>query len=392
MKTVIMLSVVASVLLWPGPGLASNETEALVAKAKEIVTPRTVQGGKSLQDIFAWFAKVEQIGDAELNFQLLRAGTQYMKIDAGEQPWRYIGAGKTVSVHTGEKKHVWGEGVGLEVALGVPLFPAAECPWLSNSVHTAYIRFSLSSEFNNTDKVDRYVVSLDLRKAYYVEGKKEVAYPFPFVNARPDMTQEEWECQRDLPGYLKDIERRIARYVKSCGPIEPNRRYVIKAKGEWSGRPEFDYVMFGDDGQSMTCVEYFPKRGESAAEAVVRDFNRANNQYELCLLKSDGSIVDCDSIVDGKLERNKDGKFGNAFVLRVLARLSLTAAEPTCLASTSNQSWAQDGSLNMNASVVADDELRGPEDSNDRHECEDQDENDFAEWDWRLQGQTWLPQ
>jgi hypothetical protein len=35
----------------------------------------------------------------------------------------------------------------------------------------------------------------------------------------------------------------------------------------------------------------------------------------------------------------------------------------------------------MNASVVADDELRGPEDSNDRHECEDQDENDFAEWD-----------
>lgn len=327
MKTVIMLSVVASVLLWPGLGLASNETEALVAKAKEIVTPRTVQGGKSLQDIFAWFAKVEQIGDAELTFQLLRAGTQYMKIDAGEQPWRYIGAGKTVSVHTGEKKHVWGEGVGLEVALGVPLFPAAECPWLSNSVHTAYIRFSLSSEFNNTDKVDRYVVSLDLRKAYYVEGKKEVAYPFPFVNARPDMTQDEWECQRDLPGYLKDIERRIARYVKSCGPIEPNRRYVIKAKGEWSGRPEFDYVMFGDDGQSMTCVEYFPKRGESAAEAVVRDFNRANNQYELCLLKSDGSIVDCDSIVDGKLERNKDGKFGNAFVLRVLARLSLTAAD-----------------------------------------------------------------
>ena len=37
----------------------------------------------------------------------------------------------------------------------------------------------------------------------------------------------------------------------------------------------------------------------------------------------------------------------------------------------------------MNASVVADDELRGPEDSNDRHECEDQDEDDFAELDCR---------
>ena len=33
----------------------------------------------------------------------------------------------------------------------------------------------------------------------------------------------------------------------------------------------------------------------------------------------------------------------------------------------------------MNASVVADGELRGPEDSNDRHECEDQDEDDFAD-------------
>ena len=40
----------------------------------------------------------------------------------------------------------------------------------------------------------------------------------------------------------------------------------------------------------------------------------------------------------------------------------------------------------MNASVVADDELRGPEDSNDRHECEDQDEDDFAEWDCRTGG------
>ena len=40
----------------------------------------------------------------------------------------------------------------------------------------------------------------------------------------------------------------------------------------------------------------------------------------------------------------------------------------------------------MNASVVADGELRGPEDSNDRHECEDQDEDDFAEWDCRTGG------
>ena len=40
----------------------------------------------------------------------------------------------------------------------------------------------------------------------------------------------------------------------------------------------------------------------------------------------------------------------------------------------------------MNASVVADGELHGPEDSNDRHECEDQDEDDFAEWDSRTGG------
>lgn len=327
MKTVIVLSVVASVLPLSGPGLASNEIEALVAKVKEITTLRAVQGGKTLQDIFAWFAKVEQIGDEELTVRLLRAGTQYIKIDTGEHSWRYIGAGKSVSLRPSEKKHIWGEGVGLEISLGVSLFPVSECAWLSNSVHTVYIRMTESNEFNNTDKVDQYVVSLDLRKAYYVEGKKDVDYPFPFVNARPDMTQEEWECQRALPGYFKDIKRRTERYIKSCGTIQPNQRYDIKAKGEWSGRPEFDYVIFGDDGRSMSCVEYFLKSGESEAEAVVRDFNQASNRYDLCLVKSDGSIVDCDSIENEKLECNKDEKFSRAFVLRVLARLNLTAED-----------------------------------------------------------------
>ena len=321
-------------LLWAAActsNAASEDREAklaeIAAKVREIVEHREVPGGKTLSDVFCWFAKVDVQGDSGLSMRLMKARTQSVKVYTGEHSWKYIGAGNTVNIRSGEKKCIWVEGISLDIALDNAIFPVEGCPWLSNSVHTVYARMTESSEFHNTDKVDSYVISMNLKKAYYHEGKKEVAYPFPFVNARPDMTQEEWECQRDLPGYLKDIERRIARYVKSCGPIEPNRRYVIKAKGEWSGRPEFDYVMFGDDGQSMTCVEYFPKRGESAAEAVVRDFNRANNQYELCLLKSDGSIVDCDSIVDGKLERNKDGKFGNAFVLRVLARLSLTAAD-----------------------------------------------------------------
>jgi hypothetical protein len=299
----------------------------IVARYREIVEHREVQGGKSLSDVFNWFAKVEANGELGLLMRLMKARTQGVNVYTGEHSWKAIGAGNTVNIRSGEKKCIWAVGISLDIGLDNAIFPVDDCPWLSNSVHTVYVRMRESSEFHNTVKVDSYVISLDQKRAYYREGKREVAYPFPFVNARPDMTQEEWECQRDLPGYLKDIERRIARYVKSCGPIEPNRRYVVKAKGEWSGRPEFDYVMFGDDGQSMTCVEYFPKRGESAAEAVVRDFNRANNQYELCLLKSDGSIVDCDSIVDGKLERNKDGKFGNAFVLRVLARLSLTAAD-----------------------------------------------------------------
>ena len=306
------------------------DREALIAKVRDVVEPRTIPGGKSLQDMFGmWFAKVDSLGEDGLSLKLMRGGTQRVNIYRDEHSWDRVGAGSTVFIRSGEKKCIWIEGLALDIGVDKAIFPVEGCAWVTNSTHTAFVRMRESSELrvNNTDKEDAYVISLDLKKAYYVEGKKEVAYPFPFVNARPDMTQEEWECQRDLPGYLKDIERRIARYVKSCGPIEPNRRYVIKAKGEWSGRPEFDYVMFGDDGQSMTCVEYFPKRGESAAEAVVRDFNLANNQYELCLLKSDGSIVDCDSIVDGKLERNKDGKFGNAFVLRVLARLNLTAAD-----------------------------------------------------------------
>ena len=175
--------------------------------------------------------------------------------------------------------------------------------------------------------MDSYVISLNLKRAYYCEEKREVAYPFPFTNPKPDVTQEEWKCQRAIYGYLKDIEIRHNQYVKSCGTIQPNRRYDIKAKGEWSGRPEFDYVIFGDDGRSMSCVEYFPKSGESEAEAVVRDFNQASNRYDLCLVKSDGSIVDCDSIENEKLECNKDEKFSRAFVLRVLARLNLTAED-----------------------------------------------------------------
>ena len=299
----------------------------IVARYREIVEHREEPGGKSLQDVLSWFAKVEPQGESGLCMRLMKARTQGVNVYTGEHSWKAIGAGNTVNIRSGEKKRIWAVGISLDIGLDNAIFPAAGCPWLSNSVHTVYVQMRASNEFHSTVKVDSYVISLDRKRAYYCEGKCEVAYPFPFTNPEPDMTQEEWECQRDLPGYLKDIERRIERYVKSYGPIEPNRRYVIKAKGEWSGRPEFDYVMFGDDGQSMTCVEYFPKRGESAAEAVVRDFNRANNQYELCLLKSDGSIVDCDSIVDGKLERNKDGKLGNAFVLRVLARLSLTAAD-----------------------------------------------------------------
>ena len=316
--------------VWTGCA-ASEDRQAqlaeIAAKYREIVEHREVPGGRSLSDVLCWFAKVEPQGESGLSMRLMKARTQDVKIYTGEHSWKKIGAGNTVNIRVGEKKCIWVMGISLDVGLDNAIFPVEGCPWLSNSVHTVYVRMTESSEFHNTVKVDSYVISLDQKKAYYCEGKRDVDNPFPFVNARPDVSQEEWEMQQALPGYLKDIERRIARYVKSCDPIEPNRRYVIKAKGEWSGRPEFDYVMFGDDGQSMTCVEYFPKRGESAAEAVVRDFNLANNQYELCLLKSDGSIVDCDSIVDGKLERNKDGKFGNAFVLRVLARLSLTAAD-----------------------------------------------------------------
>ena len=181
-------------LLWAAActsNAASEDREArlaeIVAKYREIVEHREVPGGKTLSDVFCWFAKVDVQGDSGLSMRLMKARTQSVKVYTGEHSWKYIGAGNTVNIRSGEKKCIWVEGISLDIALDNAIFPVEGCPWLSNSVHTVYVRMTESSEFHNTDKVDSYVISMNLKKAYYHEGKREVAYPFPFTNPEPDL-------------------------------------------------------------------------------------------------------------------------------------------------------------------------------------------------------------
>lgn len=213
---------------WTG-GAASEDREAkqaeIVAKYREIVEHREVPGGKSLPDVFSGFAKIEPQGESGLSMRLMKARTQGVNIYTGEHSWKSIGAGNTVNIRSGEKRCIWALGISLDVGLDNAIFPVEGCPWLSNSVRTAYVRMRESSEFHNTVKVDSYVISLDQKKAYYCEGKCEVAYPFPFTNPKPDMTQEEFEKSIEAEGQVEILERMRNRLVKSFSPIVSYKRY-----------------------------------------------------------------------------------------------------------------------------------------------------------------------
>ena len=87
---------------------ASEDREArlaeIAAKYREIVEHREVPGGRSLQDVFGWFAKVEPQGGSGLCMRLMKARTQSVKVYTGEHSWKKIGAGSTVNIRSGEKK------------------------------------------------------------------------------------------------------------------------------------------------------------------------------------------------------------------------------------------------------------------------------------------------
>ena len=298
----------------------------IVARYREIVEHREVQGGKSLPDVFSWFAKIEPQGESGLSMRLMKARTQGVNVYTGEHSWKAIGAGNTVNIRSGEKKRIWAVGISLDIGLDNAIFPVEGCPWLSNSVHTAYVRMRESSEFHNIVKVDSYVISLDQKKAYYCEGKCEVAYPFPFTNPKPDMTQEEFEKSIEAEGQVEIWEGLRSELLDAFRPIVPYKRYSQRIVIE-DGRTVIDFVIFEGDEDKMSCVTFVPAQDKKPARAAFRRLDFSKRQNVACALLADGSIENFDVIQRTAYLEDQGDEFKRNFVKSMLKRLNLTAAD-----------------------------------------------------------------
>ena len=320
-------------LLWAAActsNAASEDREAklaeIVARYREIVEHREVPGGKTLSDVFCWFAKVDVQGDSGLSMRLMKARTQSVKVYTGEHSWKYIGAGNTVNIRSGEKKCIWVEGISLDIGLDNAIFPVEGCPWLANSVHTVYVRMTESSEFHNTDKVDSYVISMNLKKAYYHEGKREVAYPFPFTNPEPDISQEEFEKSIEAEGQVEIWEGLRRELLDAFRPIVPYKRYSQRIVIE-DGRMVIDYVIFEGSEDKMSCLIFIPAQNMKPARAALRCLDFAKRLHVDCALLADGTIENFDVIRRTAYMDGQDDEFKRKFVKAMLKRLNLTAAD-----------------------------------------------------------------
>lgn len=309
---------------------ASEDRQAqlaeIAAKYREIVEHREVQGGKSLSDVFSWFAKVEANGELGLSMRLMKARTQDVKIYTGEHSWKKIGAGNTVNIRAGEKKCIWVMGISLDVGLDNAIFPVDGCPWLSNSVHTVYVRKRESSEFHNTVKVDSYVISLDQKRAYYREGKREIAYPFPFTNPEPDMTQEEFEKSVAAKGQVEILDGMRRELLEAFKPIVPNTRYSQRTVIE-DGRTIIEFVIFEGNEDTISCVTFIPAQDKKSARAALWSIDFTKQQHKLCGLLADGTIENFDVIKQTAYLEDQGDEFKRNFVKSMLKRLNLTAAD-----------------------------------------------------------------
>ena len=298
----------------------------IAAKYRDIVEHREVPGGKSLQDVFSWFAKVEPQGESGLYMRLMKARTQGVKVYTGERSWKKIGAGNAVNIRSGEKKCIWVLGISLDIGLDNAIFAVDDCPWLSNSVHTVYVRMRESSEFHNTVKVDSYVISLDQKRAYYREGKREIAYPFPFTNPKPDMTQEEFEKSVAAEGQVEILDGMRNRLVKTFSPITPYKRYSHKRISK-DGQMIIEFVIFEGNEDTISCVTFIPAQDEKPANVALWGLDFPKQQHKLCGLLADGTIENFDVIKQTAYLEDQSDEFKSNFVKSMLKRLGLTAAD-----------------------------------------------------------------
>ena len=329
-----ILACCAIIVMFSIPALAclalagkDADKETLIAKVRDVVEPRTIPGGKSLQDMFGvWFAKVDVQGDSGFSMRLMKARTQSVKVYTGEHSWKKIGAGNTVSIRSGEKKCIWVEGISLDIGLDNAIFPVEGCPWLSNSVHTVYVRMTESSEFHNTEKVDSYVISMNLKKAYYHEGKREVAYPFPFTNPEPDISQEEFEKSIAAKGQVEIFEGMRSQLIKSYSPIVPYKRY-FQRRVCTEGYTVVEFVIFEGGEDKISCVTFVPEQDEDRASVAVQSLNFLKQEHKFCILSADGVIEYFTIIKKTAYHDGQGDEFKRNFVKAMLKRLNLTAAD-----------------------------------------------------------------
>ena len=298
----------------------------IAAKYRDIVEYREVPGGKSLQDVFSWFAKVEPQGESGLYMRLMKARTQGVNVYTGEHSWKAIGAGNTVNIRSGEKKCIWVLGISLDIGLDYAFFAVDDCPWLSNSVHTVYVRMRESNEFHNTVKVDSYIISIDQKRAYYREGKREVAYPFPFTNPEPDMTQEEFEKSVAAKGQVEILDGMRNRLVKTFSPITPYKRYSHKRISK-DGQMIIEFVIFEGNEDTISCVTFIPAQDEKPANVALWGLDFPKQQHKLCGLLADGSIEYFEVIKKTAYLDDQSDEYKSNFVKTMLTRLDLTAAD-----------------------------------------------------------------
>ena len=308
----------------PNPGGSASIPTSTRNEVSPLVE-RTIPGGKSLSEIFDWFNRIEPVGDVGLSFQLRRANEKHilMDTDRNSHGFEYFPLVKPVVIGSGEKKHIFVEGVGIDVSIDHELFPVEGCPWLSNAVHRIYVKRQEGHEFNRITDMDRYVISTDLKKAYYLEKAKEVDYPFPFVNAKPDLSEKELYDQEELQVLKEYIAECDAALVKAAGLIVPNKRYAVRDEAVYGIR----YVMFGEDGRSWACAEYSPKDEEDDAQVILSKYNPGASVFSSVWLHSNGSLSPCEVVEGEKYHEHEDGAVALAFVREVLNRLKLTAAD-----------------------------------------------------------------
>ena len=287
----------------------------------------TIPGGKSLQDVFDWFAKVEQEGASGLKFQVMRSKDDSIRMvvdvdEEVEEDWACLSPTNPVAVLSKERKRFWVPGVVIDIAVDDELLQVDGCAWLSNAVHKVYVRRSQESEFSKTVEVDRYVVSPDLHKAYYLEGKTDVDYPFPFVNSTPDLTREDLSNRRDAIEMKEDALRMAQRYRAAVGKVELNSRYrVMRGSGN-----SFGYVVF-DDSDSFFCAEYHPERGKENAGVALCRSQCKENRHRVIWLGADGSLRDYEIAEQDVLSKILSEAVQISFAREVLTRLKLTAAD-----------------------------------------------------------------